>query len=212
MKLGIRIRLFLVSLALVAGALLGAQLLLAPRLDAFLIDTVHEDLLARLHLCARVVEAQPQPDYGALARDLASRAEARITLVGPTGQVLGDSSVGAEKLAGLDNHLSRPEVQAALSRGHGDAVHLSSALRARMLYVAVPLRLADGTGVVRAALPLTEVDDTLARARRMAATAALAMLAAGATLAGFAAHWTSRSLRRLTAAAVSSERPQSSRI
>ncbi|HEY3445444.1 MAG TPA: ATP-binding protein [Myxococcales bacterium] len=55
--------------------------------------------------------------------------------------------------------------------------------------------------MVRAALPLTEVDDTLARLRGLAATAALVMLGAGATLAGAAAHWTSRSLRRLTAAA-----------
>lgn len=202
MKLGIRTRLFLVSLALVATALAGAQLLLAPRLDAFLIEQVHDDLAVRLRLCAAAAQARPDADLGALSHDLAARAQARITLVGRDGRVLGDSSVGADRLGELDNHLSRPEVRSALSLGHGYSVHLSSTLGGRMLYVAVPFRR-DGevAGVVRAALPLTEVDETLSRVRSLAATAALVMLAAGATLAAAAAHWTSSSLRRLTGAA-----------
>jgi two-component system phosphate regulon sensor histidine kinase PhoR len=137
-KLGIRTRLFLVSLALVATALLGGQLLLAPHLDAFLTERVHGDLVVRLHLCAAVVEAAPDGDRSALARDLAARAQARVTLIAPTGAVLGDSSVPAERLGALDNHLSRPEVRDALASGHGDSVHLSSTLRSRMLYVAAP--------------------------------------------------------------------------
>ncbi|HEY3445434.1 MAG TPA: ATP-binding protein [Myxococcales bacterium] len=202
MRLGIRTRLFLASLGLVAAVLLGAQLLLAPQLDAFLTEQVREDLFVRLRLCAPRVREQPRGEWSRLARELGALGRARITLVDPAGTVLGDSEVPAERLGELDNHLSRPEVQQALRTGEGTSVRQSATLGTRMMYVALPVASDRGPlGVVRAAVSLEEVDAFLARLHRASRWVALLMLLAGAVLSAAAAHWTSRSLRMLTAAA-----------
>ena len=201
--MGIRTRLFAVSLALVAAALGGAQLFLAPRLDALLTDRIRDDLVVRLQLCEQAVASRGSGDWSALANELGTRAAARVTLMDPAGNVLGDSEVPADRLASLDNHGSRPEVLGALAHGRGDSVRYSVTLRERMMYVALPV-LRDGqlAGVVRAAVPLSEVDQAVGKLQRLLLTAALLMLAAGALLSSAAAHWTSRSLRRLTSAAL----------
>jgi C4-dicarboxylate-specific signal transduction histidine kinase len=51
--------------------------------------------------------------------------------------VLGDSERSVEQVRSMENHLRRPEVQAALSRGSGTAQHQSATLGKEMLYVAV---------------------------------------------------------------------------
>jgi diguanylate cyclase (GGDEF)-like protein len=76
-------------------------------------------------------------DIDALADELGRSTNTRITIIMHDGSVLGDSERSVEQVRSMDNHLRRPEVQAALSKGSGTAQHLSAILGKEMLYVAV---------------------------------------------------------------------------
>ena len=59
----------------------------------------------------------------------------RITVVGPDGVVVADTAIDPKK---LDNHASRPEIQAALQGRVGQSHRESSTLNEDMIYAAVP--------------------------------------------------------------------------
>ncbi|MCU0916110.1 MAG: ATP-binding protein [Planctomycetes bacterium] len=88
-----------------------------------------------------------------------SKDRTRLTIIAPSGKVLGDSH---ENPAAMDDHSGRPEMQEALRIGSGSSGRFSPTLGKQMMYVAVALR-EQGTpvAVVRAAAPLTEIDQTL---------------------------------------------------
>lgn len=71
----------------------------------------------------------------------------RITLISPEGEVLFDSDA---KSAEMENHLSRPEVDAAMRHGSGNDKRESSTLMENLYYSA--LRLNDGR-IIRLSVP-----------------------------------------------------------
>ena len=113
--------------------------------------------LARLLVMSDKLVTPPQP----LAESIGSAIKARVTIIAPDGIVIGDSDVGQARLAQLENHLQRPEVQEALRNGNGSAVRYSDTLRTSMLYSAVTYGGGSVDGVIRLAMPL----DYLASAR-----------------------------------------------
>ena len=113
--------------------------------------------LARLLVMSDKLVTPPQP----LAESIGSAIKARVTIIAPDGIVIGDSDVGQARLAQLENHLQRPEVQEALRNGNGCAVRYSDTLRTSMLYSAVTYGGGTVDGVIRLAMPL----DYLASAR-----------------------------------------------
>ncbi|HOG18545.1 MAG TPA: ATP-binding protein [Syntrophales bacterium] len=83
---------------------------------------------------------------------IAKRTDLRITLIDLSGNVTADSD---DDLAGLDNHLNRPEIQQARLRGLGESIRYSRSLKKDMLYVALPIEGA----YLRLAKPLGEMDE-----------------------------------------------------
>jgi two-component system phosphate regulon sensor histidine kinase PhoR len=68
---------------------------------------------------------------------LASQAKGyRFSLVDPKGKVIGDSHIDRDQLDTLDNHSSRPEVQAAREKGIGKELRYSLTTQMDMLYFA----------------------------------------------------------------------------
>src|SRR5213592_1565768 len=113
-KLGIRAKLFLVSLALIGTSVLALDVYLRRAIERDLVDRIRNDLFARLTLIVRSVEAMP-PDatvdaWDALADDLGRRSGDRVTFIRPDGVVVGDSDVAREALAYVENHALRPEI------------------------------------------------------------------------------------------------------
>ncbi len=101
----------------------------------------------------------------------------RYTIIGRDGTVLADSEEDPER---MDPHDRRPEVAAARVHGHGMARRYSDTLETHMMYVALPVpESGEPAGFVRAALPLSAIDQRLGRLQ------AIAVL--GAALAGVAA-------------------------
>ncbi len=89
--------------------------------------------------------------------------EARITVIAPDGTVLADSK---EDIRIMENHASRPEFRDAVSDGFGESTRYSTTLNSNMMYVAVPVyNHGEISGVVRVALPLTDVEELLGRVR-----------------------------------------------
>jgi two-component system phosphate regulon sensor histidine kinase PhoR len=101
-------------------------------------------------LCKRLA-GRPGP-----AGPLRGRHGTRLTVVAPSGQVLGDSH---EDPAAMENHAGRPEISEALRRGTGSSVRFSPTLGTQMMYVAIAVPGPDRPiAVIRASSPLTEID------------------------------------------------------
>jgi two-component system phosphate regulon sensor histidine kinase PhoR len=212
MRFRVRTKLFVMSLGLIVLALLLSDLYLSPRVDHLLVERVKADLLVRSRLMETEASALLQsPGSGSLeaweqiAKTLSRRANARVTFVSDSGQVLGDSSLDEPAISHLESHGDRPEVIAALARGEGTAIRYSSTLQRRMMYVSRSFSGADGrvAGAVRVALPLSDVDDSVWQFRKLIFSASILALVAAALLSTITAHWVSSSLRAMAQAAAS---------
>jgi len=102
---------------------------------------------------------------------------ARVTVVASDGTVLADSAADPAK---MENHANRPEVQAAIASGAGKDVRQSATLGRALVYRAYRFEPPSGSPVViRFALPLAQVNESIAEFRRRLLIASLAMLILG---------------------------------
>ncbi len=193
MRLSLRTRLIAGYLALVV-LVGGATLWVINRTVA---DALVASLEARLVAQARGV-AQWLGDAGhpeRLAPKLGRVVAARVTIVGPDGQVLGDSDGRAHVARPIGD---APEIATARTGGVGRARRPLVVGGPTLYLVAVPTR--DG-GAVRIAVPLSAVDRARAELRDRMLVASLIGLGA-ATLLGFGAiRAVTRPLQAMTATA-----------
>lgn len=149
----------------VAVTLAFTGLFLTPRLKRSFLNQLETSMAVQASLLAEEYRgklALPSSTLEADIQALGRRTASRITVIQLDGKVLADSDRNAEEIAAMDNHAGRPEVQDALRLRMGEAFRYSATLHEDMLYVAVPI-LSQRTpqqpmGVLRVALPLTEVD------------------------------------------------------
>ena len=134
-----------------------------------------------------------------LLTKLGQASGTRLTVILSDGRVIGDSqNVPGE----MEPHADRPEFQQALRGEIGHQTRWSSTLRVKMLYVGVPLRQGQTiVGVVRAALPLTEIDQTLTSLTHGIFIGALLVAALASLLALVISYRISRPLRDIRLAA-----------
>jgi len=115
-------------------------------------------VMVRQHLSSGDV-----PFVDARCKAAGQLAATRITVMLPSGQVIGDSEHDVSTMA---NHLGRPEMRQALAGKVGLAIRTSETVHHAMMYEAVPVweggRI---SGVVRASIPLTAYYETLDRLR-----------------------------------------------
>ncbi len=97
-------------------------------------------------------------------KELGMVSTTRITVVLPSGKVIGDSE---EDPRSMDNHANRKEVRAAIGGNIGNSTRFSRTLQQKMMYVAVPL-VKDNKilGVLRTSIPVTSIDNTLKSIQR----------------------------------------------
>ena len=121
------------------------------------------DLEARAQLAAGMVAGYLSINdlrtVDARCKAVGQSAATRLTVVLPSGQVIGDTD---HEPATMENHKNRPEVRRALAGQPGVNVRTSETLHEAMMYVAVPV-VEDGQvrGVVRAAIPMTAYNGAL---------------------------------------------------
>jgi two-component system phosphate regulon sensor histidine kinase PhoR len=207
-RLGVRGKLFLVSIVLIAISVMTAEAYLTPAVTSRLSDSIRSSLFARARLVARDVSSFKAPladdvrEWDELADQLGLAADARVTVVRVDGVVLGDSQVALSEIPHMENHATRHEVEEALETGQGTEQHLSVTVGIPMLYVAVPFER-DGAvaGVVRLAKSLDEIDAARSDVHRLIWLGSVVALALALFLSNMVAGRMSAAVGELTEAA-----------
>ncbi|KJS13328.1 MAG: hypothetical protein VR67_04925 [Peptococcaceae bacterium BRH_c8a] len=144
------------SVVILSMLILGTYLL--NSLDDYFYHSIEKRLTTQALLAAKLVAAQnghsDTNGLDQLAKQISQDVQARVTIISGTGVVLGDSERDATS---MENHINRPEVQAAAKKGAGSAIRYSNTLDTDMMYVALPINTDGGAGYMRLALPLTEI-------------------------------------------------------
>ncbi len=159
MRLGVRAKLFLVSIVLIAVSVVAAETYLTPAVGRRLTESTRSSLMARARLATREVATFGAPlandlgEWDELADQLGRAASARVTLIRADGTVLGDSEVALVDVQRMDNHATRPEVQEALASGLGSGERVSATLHRAMYYVAISLSSAMAAVARRGSAP-----------------------------------------------------------
>jgi two-component system phosphate regulon sensor histidine kinase PhoR len=205
-KLDIRTKLVLVSLAILAVSIFVLEAYLRPLIESEIVETIKVELFARLTLIQRDVqpgaEGRTFAEWDALADEFASRAGARVTFVRADGKVLGDSELDAAELARVENHLDRPEIRQALAGQPGFTTRTSATVGRRLSYAALPLAAGGRiVAVARLATPLERIDNAISRLRRLLLLGGLLAMAVAVLMSTVAAQLMSQALRDITQAA-----------
>jgi len=96
-------------------------------------------------------------------KDIGARTGTRVTVILPSGVVIGDSFGDIET---MENHMKRPEIMEALKRKQGVSIRYSATLDKNMMYIALPL-MNDGKviAVLRTALSISGIDKKIKSVR-----------------------------------------------
>jgi two-component system phosphate regulon sensor histidine kinase PhoR len=187
-------QLFLSVLLLVVVALAGIGLYVSRTMREFMVEDIAAGLRARAELIAshlaRKLGPEDREEVQRFCRRLGEETGTRITVILPTGEVVGESERAPET---MENHADRPEIIAALREGYGQATRLSPTLQQDMMYVAVPIeKEGTYTGVARTSMPLTAIQQSV---RKLYAEIAFAGLLV-AILVALAGLLTTRAISR----------------
>ncbi len=130
-----------------------------------------EERAAGLEHMALLLESQVIPyltgtgtgDLSELVSSVGRKTGTRVTVIDAAGNVLADSEKEARD---MENHLYRPEIQAALQGEKRMSIRQSSTLKQEMMYMSVPLRM-DGkvVGALRLSFFMKDLEALLAALR-----------------------------------------------
>ena len=164
MRLGIRFKLFLLSVGLIVITVASFDVWMSRAIAEYVTANIRDDLYVRAAVVAREASQLRAPfddvtTWDGRADELAKTLSVRVTLIAPNGSVIGDSVVDGDELAKMENHRERPEVVEALRTGRGASERVSVTLRIHWMYVAIPFEHAGigesamTTGIARVARP-----------------------------------------------------------
>jgi two-component system phosphate regulon sensor histidine kinase PhoR len=167
-------------------SLVAVTIYATSSLREFYLDRIAGDLQARAYLLEKQILQFLGPldtqVIDALCKELGKPSKTRITVILPSGTVIGDSDDDPDR---MDNHLLRPEVIQAKKGRVGKSIRFSTTLQQKMMYVAIPLM--DNKKIValiRTSLPVTAMDEKLKSVQTQIAFGGLliALVAAGISL------------------------------
>ncbi|MCA9714957.1 MAG: PAS domain-containing protein [Myxococcales bacterium] len=193
MRLGLRGRLFLISVMLVLSTVGVGAIYFERQVRGWTQGRMESELGAHARLGCALARDVGASALAPFSEQLAETVNARVTVIDAAGVVLGDSEKDFRR---MDNHGSRPEVIAARARGTvGVALRHSETVNVTMLYAAVPCEIAGGTGTLRVARPLRALQDAVRALRVVFVLAALSGLALAVFMSAVTSHMLSRALR-----------------
>lgn len=201
MRLGIRGRIFGVSFLIILTIGVISGVVIEQRLRGMLEEQIESQLYRDALLSREVLLREPgfgelsatDPLVGRLARATGSR----LTIIDQDGQVLGDSELDRVQVENVESHANRPEIRAALDSGRGVSRRFSTTLGEDLLYVAVRYEHAGRRGVLRAAMPLREVEVMVSQLRLALFFIGLLGIGIAIVVVRLASHYTARRLRML---------------
>jgi two-component system phosphate regulon sensor histidine kinase PhoR len=202
--LSFRAKIFLASLGVAAAALALLTVIVASERRQDQRSDIETRLVSQAQLIAEFLSDNPaivsDRELDDEADRLAELTTTRVTLIAEDGRVLGDSDLEDQALADVENHLQRPEVQEARTRGVGVVTRYSTTVRIEMLYAAVTARH-PRVRYVRVALPLTTVAEEIRRVGVRAVLAFMLAIPFALALAWLASSLLSQRVRAIAAVA-----------
>lgn len=184
-------------LAVTLGVILVTSLLVNHVTNRFVLDQAEEHLHRASSLLLHTLEPQDFGSPGQLQGRIAqvvSGTDLRVTIISHDGDVQADS---ASDPSAMENHSSRPEVEAALQGSVGRSVRYSTTLGMDMLYLAFPLGIS-GDGILRTSIPIRSVRESLHPMRSVLVWLAVGTLAAAALFAYIFTRRVVRPLKEMT--------------
>ncbi|MCP4041989.1 MAG: cell wall metabolism sensor histidine kinase WalK, partial [Gammaproteobacteria bacterium] len=198
--LGIRAKLFLVSLLIILWVGFTAGIFLEYQLRTWAESRIESELFRHARAAREWMGREELVSIDVIdpiADRLGQATSVRITVIHQDGRVVGDSKLNRLEVEQVEKHAGRPEVMEAIEAGRGLSRRYSTTLGAHMLYVAVPFGGNQGGGVVRTAMPLTEVDHAVGELRLLLVVAGVLGTVFAILMSGMASHMFTRPLRSL---------------
>lgn len=126
----------------------------------FFLRHIASDLEARAHLVEKQIlkHLDPLDEKGVdlLCKKIGKPASTRITVILPSGHVVGDSE---EEPSRMDNHADRPEFIGAIVGPLGTSTRYSRTLKKNMMYVGIPImKNRQNLAVIRTSVPVDSID------------------------------------------------------
>ena len=160
-------KLFFSYLLIVLIPFLAAERYLTSYLEDRLLQQIEGRLFKEAVLIKTIIEkdyenGSPSYEIDSLIKKMGKDIRERITFIDSRGTVLGDSEIPPAKLQYVEDHSGRPEFIAAFKSSHGVAIRYSTTLEIDMMYVAVKIApRGEFMGIVRVAVPLTQIKDLM---------------------------------------------------
>lgn len=134
-------------------------------------------------------------DVEKMCRRLGRQTATRISVILPDGKVVGDSEKDPDQ---MENHLSRPEVSAAMQGSESSSTRYSNTLKQSLMYFGFPV-VRDGrvVAVVRTAVPLATVQETLSKLHQRIGVTVLVAIVLAALTSYLVARYVSRPLEEM---------------
>ena len=144
-------------------SLLAVSLFASSAFRQFFLERTAADLKSRAHLLEKQIEYFISPldemSVDSICKAVGEQSFTRITVILPSGKVVGDSEEAPES---MDNHADRFEIAEALRGNFGTSTRYSSTLRQDMMYVAIPLEKNNEViAALRTSIPVTSIYDEL---------------------------------------------------
>jgi two-component system phosphate regulon sensor histidine kinase PhoR len=163
MRIRIYWKLTFIFFAVTLLVLSATYIYLSSYLKSYIETRIQDNLEKDISLNKELIDSlMPGPlDQEAsdkLANRIGKSLGIRATIIDPKGVVIGDSEITSQDLAKLENHSTRPEVIAAIRDGIGQSKRFSTSIRKYMLYMALPLGKGRLNGVLRLAIPLSDIE------------------------------------------------------
>lgn len=176
MKSRLQWKWFGVLALLVALLLISINIGIDAVLTPYLTEKVKLDLQRDLPFVEKVfaerLSREPinYDEINSVSHELAQKTGLRLTVIRPDGVVIAESDKPQSEVRNMENHLLRPEVQAALSSGMGSAVRHSDTLKLDFIYIAGLIKQnGDVVAVLRIAAPLRTLQETTLQVRHVIA-------------------------------------------
>jgi two-component system phosphate regulon sensor histidine kinase PhoR len=183
------------SFLLITIISLGAVTWYASRsLRHFFLEQTASDLKTRALLFENQIQKFLDPlnekTIDLLCKDIGKRASTRVTVMLPSGVVIGDSE---ENPSIMDTHVDRPEFLQALHGSFGMSIRYSHTLHKDMMYVGIPVKENNQIiAVVRTSIPLAAIDSIIRNIQKKVVFGGLII----AVFAAILCLWLSRRITR----------------
>ncbi len=154
-------------LLIVVVCLAGTGWYLSAAFQEFYFHQVRDDLTIRANLIRVHLQTLPgelkEKEVDSFCKRLGKLVSTRITIILPSGKVIGDSEKDPEM---MDNHATRPEIKVAFKGAAGSSMRYSHTLKTKMMYVAIPLKKENRLiAIIRTSKPLSAIEEALASIR-----------------------------------------------